>query len=145
MTPFAAASPYALPPVRTTAWTRSMTVVGCNRSVSRVPGPPPRTSTPPTAPPRASTTVVPVSQPSLSAVWWPISNPSITRSFSPTCQIPVELWVNQVLTSRRLSRVFRHRVERGAHAEHVLEGRTGDGGRPRASDDLDGLDPAAPR
>ena len=81
MTPSAAASPYALPPVRTTASIRSTSVVGFNRSVSRVPGPPPRTSTPPTAPPRASTTVVPVSQPSLSAVWWPISKPSITRSF----------------------------------------------------------------
>src|SRR6476619_4260834 len=81
MMPLAAASPYALPPVRTTASIRSISVVGFNRSVSRVPGPPPRTSTPPTAPPRANTTVVPVSQPSLSAVWWPISKPSITRSF----------------------------------------------------------------
>ena len=93
MTPFAAASPYALPPVSTTAWTRSIVVVGWSRSVSRVPGPPPRTSTPPTAPPRATTTVVPVSQPSVSAVWCPISNPSITSLILPTCQIPVELWV----------------------------------------------------
>ena len=65
ITPSAAASPNALPPVSTTAWTRSTALRGSRRSVSRVPGPPPRTSTPPTAPPvRASTTVVPDSQPS---------------------------------------------------------------------------------
>ena len=65
ITPSAAASPNADPPDRTTAWTRSTMLRGSSRSVSRVPGPPPRTSTPPTAPPSgASTTVVPVSQPS---------------------------------------------------------------------------------
>ena len=52
ITPSAAASPYALPPVSTTACTRSITARGSSRSVSRVPGPPPRTSTPPTAPAR---------------------------------------------------------------------------------------------
>src|SRR4051812_41794187 len=65
MTPSAAARPNALPPVSSTAWTRSTRLRGSSRSVSRVPGPPPRTSTPPTAPSAgASTTVVPVSHPS---------------------------------------------------------------------------------
>ena len=50
ITPSAAASPKALPPVSSTACTRSTWLRGSSRSVSRVPGPPPRTSTPPTAP-----------------------------------------------------------------------------------------------
>ena len=82
ITPSAAASPYALPPVSTTAFTCSTTFRGSSRSVSRVPGPPPRTSTPPTAPSPASTTVVPVSQPSPSAVWCPIRKPSIIPPLS---------------------------------------------------------------
>jgi hypothetical protein len=65
ITPSAAASPYALPPVRHTAWMRWMRFCGCNASVSRVPGPPPRTSTPGVAPAGAPTTVVPVCQPRL--------------------------------------------------------------------------------
>ena len=65
-TPSATARPNALPPVSTTALTRSTRLRGSSRSVSRVPGAPPRTSTPATAPASgASTTVQPVSQPSL--------------------------------------------------------------------------------
>ena len=62
--PSAAASPKTLPPPSMTALTRSTRFRGSSRSVSRVPGPPPRTSTPHTEPSGgASTTVVPVSQP----------------------------------------------------------------------------------
>ena len=50
ITPSAAASPKALPPVSRTAWTSCTRFVGRSRSVSRVPGAEPRTSTPPTAP-----------------------------------------------------------------------------------------------
>ena len=60
--PSAAASPKALPPESTTAWTRSTVFSGSSRSVSRVPGAEPRTSTPATAPSRARTTVHPVGQ-----------------------------------------------------------------------------------
>src|SRR3990170_5025126 len=59
MTPPAASSPKALPPVRSTACTSWIRVPGRSRSVSRVPGAPPRTSTPPTAPSSQRTTVQP--------------------------------------------------------------------------------------
>ena len=45
MAPSAAARPKALPPERHTAWTCCTRLDGSSRSVSRVPGPPPRTST----------------------------------------------------------------------------------------------------
>ena len=51
-TPSAADSPNALPPASTTASTAETRLRGSSRSVSRVPGPPPRTSTPPTVPGR---------------------------------------------------------------------------------------------
>ena len=60
MTPEAASSPKALPPLSTTAKTRSTRRAGSRRLVSLVPGEPPRTSTPPAAPSRHSTTVQPV-------------------------------------------------------------------------------------
>ena len=60
MTPSAAAKPYALPPDSTTACTLSTLASGLSKSVSRVPGPPPRTSTPATAPLRVNTAVQPV-------------------------------------------------------------------------------------
>src|SRR5207302_7302157 len=60
MTPPAASSPKALPPVRTMAWTSSTMCNGCSRSVSRVAGAPPRTSTPPIAVVSQSMTVQPV-------------------------------------------------------------------------------------
>src|SRR5438874_3111416 len=60
MTPPAASSPKALPPVRTMAWTSSTMCNGCSRSVSRVAGAPPRTSTPPTAGVSQRITVQPV-------------------------------------------------------------------------------------
>ena len=60
-TPSAAARPNALPPVISTAWTREAFAIGFSRSISRVPGPPPRTSPEATAPSGgASTTVQPV-------------------------------------------------------------------------------------
>ena len=59
-TPVAASRPNALPPARTIAWTTSTVAVGARRSVSRVPGALPRTSTPAVAPCSAMTTVHPV-------------------------------------------------------------------------------------
>src|ERR687897_869533 len=74
-TPSAAASPNALPPVSKTAWTCVALTSGDNRSVSRVPGPPPRTSPEATAPPSgASTTVHPVA--ASASVQWPTQKPS---------------------------------------------------------------------
>ncbi len=60
ITPSAAARPKALPPVRSTASTCSTSMPGRSRSVSRVPGAPPRTSPDPTVPGGQSTTVQPV-------------------------------------------------------------------------------------
>src|SRR5262249_26465094 len=62
-TPSDAARPYALPPLSVTAWTVPTAFSDFRRSVSRVPGAPPRCVTPPVAPPRAMTTVVPVMPP----------------------------------------------------------------------------------
>src|SRR5512140_2315322 len=64
MTPEAASNPKAEPPASTTAWTLSTRLTGLSRSVSRVPGALPRTSTPPTAPFRHKMTVQPVRAPS---------------------------------------------------------------------------------
>src|SRR5271166_2146683 len=63
ITPSAAARPYALPPVSSTASTSRTVLEGSSRSVSRVPCAPPRTSTEPTVPGGVSTTVLPVAQP----------------------------------------------------------------------------------
>src|SRR5688500_20332641 len=69
------------------AWTRSTRFRGSSRSVSRVPGPPPRTSTPPTAPSGgARTTVVPVSQPSSTRSVWPTRIPATSVIASCTRQ-----------------------------------------------------------
>ena len=51
-TPDAASRPNALPPLSTSAVTSCTDASGASRSVSRVAGPPPRTSTPPTEPGR---------------------------------------------------------------------------------------------
>ena len=59
-TPAAASSPNALPPLSTSAVTSCTEASGASRSASRVAGPPPRTSTPPTVPGGGSTTVHPV-------------------------------------------------------------------------------------
>ena len=59
-TPSAAASPNALPPASTIAWTSGVNVPGRRASVSRVPGAPPFTSTDPAVPGGHSTTVHPV-------------------------------------------------------------------------------------
>ena len=58
--PVAASRPQALPPESITACTFSTRLQGSSRSVSRVPGAAPRTSTPATAPSRAITTLQPV-------------------------------------------------------------------------------------
>jgi hypothetical protein len=50
MTPLAASRPKALPPDNTIAWTRGTLFEGSSSSMSRVPGAPPRTSTPATMP-----------------------------------------------------------------------------------------------
>ena len=86
ITPEAAASPYALPPVRQIACTSLTVEVGCNRSVSRVPGPPPRTSTPPTVPRGSNTTVVPVDHPRLKRDACPTRIPG-TSVRQPPCPL----------------------------------------------------------
>ena len=60
ITPQDASRPKALPPDRMTACTSCTMFSGLRRSVSRVAGPPPRTSTPHTAPSGATITVQPV-------------------------------------------------------------------------------------
>ena len=61
-------------PESTIAWTCSTVLTGSRRSVSRVPGAPPRTSTPQTAPASASTTVQPVGR--RESVKWPTRSPA---------------------------------------------------------------------
>jgi hypothetical protein len=58
--PVAASRPNALPPASTIALTLSTMLSGFSRSVSRVPGAPPRCDTPPTTSPSARMTVQPV-------------------------------------------------------------------------------------
>src|SRR5579871_3492179 len=60
ITPLAASRPKALPPESKIACTCCTVLVGCSRSVSRVPGAEPRTSTPAVAPFSKSRTVQPV-------------------------------------------------------------------------------------
>ena len=77
ITPDAASSPNALPPASTTAWIRSTRLRGSRRSVSRVPGAPPRTSTPATAPSSQTTTVHPVA--AVSSWACPTRRPGISK------------------------------------------------------------------
>src|ERR1700734_2161759 len=63
VTPSAADNPKALPPAINTASTYRTLLAGSSRSVSRVPGAPPRTSTAPTVPGGVRTTVTPLAQP----------------------------------------------------------------------------------
>ena len=73
--PVAASRPNALPPERTIALTLSTMLSGLSRSVSRVPGAPPRCATPPAAPsPPTRITVQPVVPPA--SVWLPTLSPS---------------------------------------------------------------------
>ncbi len=74
ITPPAASRPKALPPASRTACTFSTAFTGASSSVSRVPGAAPRTSTPQTAPPSASTTVQPVGR--RESVKWPTERPA---------------------------------------------------------------------
>ena len=78
ITPPAASSPKALPPASSTACTVEIAFVGASRSVSRVPGAAPRTSTPPTVPSGASTTVQPVGR--RASVKWPTRSPATSVS-----------------------------------------------------------------
>src|SRR5918997_4381690 len=83
-TPSAAARPKALPPVRRRPWVPLRVPMGPSRSVSRVPGEEPRTSTPTTAPLGSSkrTAVQPVA-PSRS-VAWPTRTPGTSHRLSYT-------------------------------------------------------------
>ena len=66
MTPLRDVEAYADPPDNTTALTLSTMFSDRSRSVSRVPGAPPRCDTPPTAPaPSTITTVQPVGRPGI--------------------------------------------------------------------------------
>ena len=73
ITPPAASSPKALPPDSSTACTTSTAFSGESKSVSRVPGAAPRTSTPPTAPFGVRITVQPVGR--RVSVKWPTLMP----------------------------------------------------------------------
>src|SRR5919107_4200438 len=83
-TPSTAASPKALPPVRSRACVGRTAPTGPRRSVSRVPGDEPLTSTPTTASssPSKRTAVQPVT-PSL-RVAWPTSTPGTSQRLSST-------------------------------------------------------------
>src|SRR5919107_418951 len=91
-TPSTAASPKALPPVSSRAWVGRTAPTGPSRSVSRVPGEEPRTSTPTTAPswPSKRTAVQPVT-PSL-CVAWPTSTPGTSQRLSSTPALGVRTW-----------------------------------------------------
>ena len=78
--PVAASSPHALPPASMMACTLSTRLEGWSKSVSRVPGAAPRTSTPATAPSRVMMTVQPVGR--RVSVKWPTSMPA-TRVMLP--------------------------------------------------------------
>ena len=73
-TPSAAASPNALPPVNSTAWTSSSRRSRCSNSSSRELGEEPRTSQEDTLPGGGRTTVQPVAAPS--SVKWPTLKPA---------------------------------------------------------------------
>src|SRR5919112_2794821 len=91
-TPSTAASPKALPPVRSRAWVGRTAPTGPRRSVSRVPGEEPRTSTPTTAPswPSKRMAVQPVAA-SL-CVAWPTNTPGTSQRLSSTPALRVRTW-----------------------------------------------------
>ena len=72
-TPSPLERPNRLPPERAMPWICSAIFVGFSRSVSRVAGAAPRTSTPAVAPPSINTTVQPVGR--AVRVWWPTLMP----------------------------------------------------------------------
>src|SRR5919106_159244 len=82
ITPSAAARPNALPPVRRTPCTSSTSRPGWRRSVSRVPGAPPRTSPEPIVPGGGRTTVQPVNP--TGSVQCPTRSPAITCGSRPS-------------------------------------------------------------
>jgi hypothetical protein len=86
-TPSDAAIPNAEPPDNTTAWTFSTRFTGARRSVSRVPGAAPRTSTPATAPSGHSTAVTPLA--AETSVYCPTKMPStsVNALFLPVAEI----------------------------------------------------------
>src|SRR5699024_9292495 len=83
--PSAAPRPEAEAPHSAMAWIRSTVLCGSSRSVSRVPGPPPRTSTEATAPAGAAIIVAPESPspPSLIACPTPRPRTSISELLGP--------------------------------------------------------------
>jgi hypothetical protein len=81
-TPVAASRPKALPPASRMPCTLSTRLVGLSRSVSRVPGAEPRTSTPPTTPSSVRITVQPVGR--RSSVKWPTFTPGTSVMAPPS-------------------------------------------------------------
>ena len=75
-TPEAASSPKAEPPDSTMASMPSTVCAGSSKAVSRVPGPPPRTSTLATT--AASNTIAVTPEPSLASPAWPTRRPGIS-------------------------------------------------------------------
>ena len=119
ITPAAASSPQALPPDSSTACTTPTRLAGWSKSVSRVPGAAPRTSTPPTAPASASTTLQPVGR--SCSVWWPTAMPR-TSLMAPGCK---ELTLAGGISGLRLVRAMRRveKVASGCVAQAPLSGR----------------------
>ena len=106
ITPDAASSPKADPPLRMTALTAFTVFSLLRRSVSLVAGPPPLTSTPPTAPSSHMITVQPVPFSLFSAL--PSLNPSMSEMLMIFIPISGFLWFiscvynNYVITLRSI-------------------------------------------
>src|SRR5579883_2582137 len=125
MTPPAASRPYALPPVRQIAWIRSGELSGESKSVSRVPGAPPRTSTPATAPCSPNrTTVQPVSAPKSSSCPTVIPGTStIVPLIALVADIPQEAEIPPRVCAKRDQRLRPDDPRKGSDvvAHHVAE------------------------
>src|SRR5450432_4750407 len=119
ITPPAASRPKALPPASRMAWTFSTALIGASSSVSRVPGAAPRTSTPQTAPPSASTTVQPVGR--RASVKWPTESPATAvrpKDIKPSVRTTRSgKHAGSVLHPRRDLAEMEHRVAE-AHLDH---------------------------
>ncbi|BAF55429.1 hypothetical protein cgR_2421 [Corynebacterium glutamicum R] len=116
ITPSAAANPNAEPPHNTTACACCTELCGSRRSVSLVPGPPPRTSTPANAPLGAMTTEQPVSP----FVTWPKRKPGTSISINSS-SLPAKTLDCRPATARD----FRGLPRRLLRHEHHRRQRTG--------------------
>src|SRR5713226_1467783 len=129
MMPPAAARPKALPPVSSTAWTRSINMPGRSASVPSVAAAAPRTSTPPTAPSGVSTTVHPVRP--VASVQWPTLTPagsSNDRAVPFNAGVPVLTLYRSggestdvAVDEERVDQRDRHRAEKGPGHERSPE------------------------